>query len=186
VVPLHPVLRRPLLLAMATAIGVDQASKLALLAASPTVVQPHAGDSVVTSWLGGFIGVDAGSNSGLALGHAPGAAPVAAAVSLLVLGVFIADLAVAGDVLPTRMNMALGAALGGALANLVDRIRLGYVIDFLFVRLPVIERYIFNPADVALVGGLVALVLIGPGPWRHYWRALRAERGMQGGATEVD
>lgn len=53
---------------MATAIGVDQASKLVLLAASPTVIQPHAGDSVVTSWLGGFIGVDAGSNSGLALG----------------------------------------------------------------------------------------------------------------------
>lgn len=181
---LHPVLRRPLILAMAAAVVVDQGAKLALLAISPDVVQSGDADRVVASWLGGTAGIDAGSNTGLALGHAPGTALVAAVVTLLVLGVFVVDLAVAGDVLPTRVNIALGLALGGALANLVDRARLGYVIDFLFVRFPVIEDYIFNPADVALMAGLIGLLIAGPRPWIYYWRALRAERRMVAAADE--
>jgi len=49
--------------------------------------------------------------------------------------------------------------LGGALGNLVDRIRLGYVIDFL--RLHVQQIFFwpaFNVADAALTVGLFALV----------------------------
>lgn len=50
----------------------------------------------------------------------------------------------------------LGLALGGALGNLVDRIRLGYVIDFLdFQFWPV-----FNLADIAIVCG-VGLIILG-------------------------
>lgn len=52
-----------------------------------------------------------------------------------------------------RIGLAL--ALGGALGNLVDRIRLGYVIDYLdFQVWPV-----FNVADIAIVVG-VGLIII--------------------------
>ncbi len=49
---------------------------------------------------------------------------------------------------------ALGLQLGGALGNLLDRFRHGYVVDFLDVgRWP-----IFNFADSAIITGIVALV----------------------------
>ncbi len=57
---------------------------------------------------------------------------------------------------PKVFQIGLGLGLGGALGNLVDRIRLGYVIDFLdFQFWPV-----FNLADVAIVVG-VGLVILG-------------------------
>lgn len=49
---------------------------------------------------------------------------------------------------------ALGLQLGGALGNLVDRFRHGYVVDFLDVG----PWPIFNIADSAIITGIVALV----------------------------
>jgi signal peptidase II len=46
--------------------------------------------------------------------------------------------------------VGLGAALGGALGNLYDRIRHGAILDFLHVGV----GGVFNPADVSLVLGL--------------------------------
>lgn len=57
---------------------------------------------------------------------------------------------------PKVFQVGLGMALGGALGNLVDRIRLGYVVDFLdFHFWPV-----FNLADIAIVSG-VSLIILG-------------------------
>lgn len=53
------------------------------------------------------------------------------------------------------VTAALGLILGGALGNLVDRVRFGYVIDFLDLRVwPV-----FNVADSAITVGAAILVL---------------------------
>ena len=50
----------------------------------------------------------------------------------------------------TATRLALGAALGGATSNLADVLRRGVVVDFIDLRIwPV-----FNPADVAIVGGV--------------------------------
>lgn len=49
------------------------------------------------------------------------------------------------------MGAALAVLLGGAAGNLIDRLSLGYVIDFIelsFIRFP-----IFNLADIAIVSG---------------------------------
>ena len=50
--------------------------------------------------------------------------------------------------------------LGGALGNLVDRIRLGEVVDFLDVHLPGGYTWpTFNVADSAIVVGVIMLLL---------------------------
>lgn len=52
------------------------------------------------------------------------------------------------------LNLALGLQLGGAFGNLLDRVRLGYVVDFVDVAIwPV-----FNFADSAIVIGVSILV----------------------------
>jgi len=56
---------------------------------------------------------------------------------------------------PPRYRLGLGLLLGGALGNLIDRVRFGAVIDF--VDVPWWPT--FNLADAAIVAG-VALVLL--------------------------
>jgi signal peptidase II len=54
------------------------------------------------------------------------------------------------------LRVALGLQLGGALGNLLDRLRLGHVTDFLdFGPWPV-----FNVADAAIVAGVVVLGIL--------------------------
>ncbi len=54
---------------------------------------------------------------------------------------------------------ALGLILGGALGNLIDRIRLGMVIDFLDFHLGSHHWPAFNLADVAISVGAVLLIV---------------------------
>ena len=57
---------------------------------------------------------------------------------------------------PTVLQLGLALALGGAGGNLIDRVRLGYVVDFFdFHVWPV-----FNIADMAIVAG-VGLIILG-------------------------
>lgn len=51
---------------------------------------------------------------------------------------------------------ALGLVVGGALGNLIDRLRYGQVVDFLDFRI----WPIFNVADVAIVVGMALLVIV--------------------------
>lgn len=53
------------------------------------------------------------------------------------------------------MRIAFGLQLGGALGNLADRLRLGYVVDFIDLR----WWPVFNLADSAIVVG-VAMVIV--------------------------
>ena len=64
----------------------------------------------------------------------------------------------------TRWGVSL--ALAGALGNLIDRIRIGHVIDFIDITIwPV-----FNVADMAIVGGVVLL----------FWEVLLDGRRVKG------
>jgi signal peptidase II len=53
--------------------------------------------------------------------------------------------------------VALGLMLGGAIGNLIDRIRLGHVIDFIDVGVATKRWYTSNLADVSLVLGVILL-----------------------------
>lgn len=54
---------------------------------------------------------------------------------------------------------AMTSVLGGALGNFVDRVRYGYVIDFIDMDLSFIHWPTYNVADIAIVVGVVLLVL---------------------------
>ena len=55
--------------------------------------------------------------------------------------------------------VALGLVLGGALGNIVDRARFGYVVDFLDLHFGAFRPFmIFNVADAAITCGVVLLL----------------------------
>ena len=55
--------------------------------------------------------------------------------------------------------IALGAIAGGAISNVIDRLRFGAVVDFIHAHVGVWSWYVFNVADAAIVCGVAALVL---------------------------
>lgn len=57
-------------------------------------------------------------------------------------------------------QLALSLILGGALGNIVDRVRFGYVLDFLDLHFGAWKPfYVFNVADAAISIGVVILLL---------------------------
>ncbi len=55
--------------------------------------------------------------------------------------------------------LALGAVIGGAFGNVVDRLRFGAVVDFVDTHAWGWHWYVFNVADAAIVCGVGALLL---------------------------
>ena len=54
--------------------------------------------------------------------------------------------------------VALGLVLGGALGNIVDRVRFGYVVDFLHFFWGEHSFWVFNVADAAISTGVLLLL----------------------------
>lgn len=57
------------------------------------------------------------------------------------------------------LTVVFGMLLGGALGNLVDRVRLGYVVDFIDVGIGSVRWWAFNIADSSFVVGIIILAL---------------------------
>jgi signal peptidase II len=62
--------------------------------------------------------------------------------------------------------IALGAIGGGAIGNVIDRLRFGAVVDFIDAHLGEWHWYVFNLADAAIVCGVIALVVDSQWPRR--------------------
>lgn len=54
--------------------------------------------------------------------------------------------------------LALGAVIGGAVGNVIDRLRFGAVVDFLRAHAWGWDWYVFNIADAGIVCGVIALL----------------------------
>lgn len=54
-------------------------------------------------------------------------------------------------------RLALALLLGGGIGNMIDRIRLGYVVDF--IDFEFVKFYVFNTADAAVCVGCGLLIL---------------------------
>ena len=75
-------------------------------------------------------------------------APIFAVLSIGVMGLIVWYESRAGGSL--LVTVALGLLLGGALGNLTDRLRLGYVLDFMDLGIGGWRWYTFNVADAAI------------------------------------
>lgn len=56
------------------------------------------------------------------------------------------------------LSIALGLLLGGALGNMTDRLRLGFVVDFVDIGIGDFRWYTFNVADAAISTSIVMLI----------------------------
>lgn len=58
------------------------------------------------------------------------------------------------------LTLTLGLLLGGAIGNLLDRLRFGYVVDWVDAGIGGLRWYTFNVADAAISGALLLLILL--------------------------
>ena len=93
-------------------------------------------------------------NSGIAFGLFSSATSIVIVLTALAVGWMLAFFARSGARHPV-LPVALGLVIGGSLSNLIDRVRLGHVTDFLDLRFwPA-----FNLADSFIVVGVGILLL---------------------------
>jgi len=101
-------------------------------------------------------------NNGALFGLFGSSATVFGIGSLVVLGLIIWYHARAPRSL--LLSIALGLLLGGALGNLVDRLRLGYVVDFVDMGISTLRFFTFNVGDSAISTAILLLLFIAVRP----------------------
>ncbi|HEX5465147.1 MAG TPA: signal peptidase II [Candidatus Limnocylindrales bacterium] len=122
---------------------------------------PLPGYAAPTPVLGDLVRIAKSYNDGGIFGLFGSSAPILALASLAVIGFIVAYEVRVARSGPWLLSIALGLLLGGALGNLADRLRLGYVVDFVDVGLGGLRFYTFNVADSAISVAIVALLVIG-------------------------
>lgn len=151
--------RAAYLLAALGVVVLDQLTKLAVLRGIPL----HHQINVIP----GFFDLTHVQNTGAAFGlFASAALPLKALLlNLVALGVFVAVLvyALRTPVEHVRLQAALALVLGGAVGNLIDRVRTGSVTDFLLFYVGNHQWPSFNVADSAISVGVFLLA------W-DFWR----------------
>jgi signal peptidase II len=134
----------------------DQLTKAWILAnLAPGQVVPLAGD-----WLRLIMS----RNNGALFGLFASSATLFGIGSLAVLGLIVWYHGHAARSL--LLSVALGLLLGGAAGNLIDRLRLGYVVDFIDMGIGTLRFFTYNVGDSAITGAILLLLLIAirPGP----------------------
>lgn len=130
----------------ALAFAADQISK--------ALVETNLRNGNTIELLGGLVRLDYTRNTGAAFSLLQTGGWLFAIVAVAVSAGILLYLRRAGDT-SLGVVIALGLILGGALGNLADRIRLGYVVDFIDLR----WWPVFNVADSAIVFGVASLII---------------------------
>jgi signal peptidase II len=142
--------RWPLFLALAgTIVVVDQVAKALVTGA----LAPGQSVDVV----GDLVRIVFGQNSGALFGLFKDNAAMFGVVSLVVVGLIVAYHARAAA--SPYLTLTLGLLLGGAVGNMIDRLRLGFVVDFVDVGVGPTRFYTFNIADSAISVAILLLFL---------------------------
>ncbi|MBA3800818.1 MAG: signal peptidase II [Geodermatophilaceae bacterium] len=151
-----------------TVLGGDQLSKLAATSLAPS------GSSDTPTWSAGILSIVPVGTGGVIgdIGvERPDLVPALAVLALMLL-LALSRRLTAGSTLGAAL------ALAGATGNLIDRVRVGYVIDFLAVDLGP-AQVILNLADVALFIGLPLLVLAARSADGHASSRIGHPKGLQ-------
>lgn len=139
--------------AVLVVLAADQASKWWVL---NVLHLPEAGQIVVLPVLDFTFVANRGVTFGLLNGFGSWSYLALAAVALGVVAALVVWLRRAESRL---VAIALGAIVGGAISNVIDRLRYGAVVDFIQAHIGTWSWYVFNLADAAIVCGVAALVL---------------------------
>jgi signal peptidase II len=125
--------------------------------------------NVPSSIVGDWVRIDFIHNAGGLFGIFQNTAPIFALVSIGVVAVLIA-LEIGSGWRSWLVTVTLALLLGGAIGNFIDRITLGYVVDFVDIGIGTWRFYIFNVADSAVsISILLMLALWFVAP-RLEWR----------------
>jgi signal peptidase II len=142
--------RWPLFFGLAVAIvAVDQATKALVTGA----LQPGESRPVIDD----LVRIVFSQNSGALFGLFKDNAAMFGVVSLGVIALIVTYHSRTGG--STYMTLTLGLLLGGAVGNMLDRLRLGYVVDFVDGGLGSVRWYTFNVADAAISLAILLLLL---------------------------
>jgi signal peptidase II len=160
----------------AIVVVVDQASK-ALVTAS---LAP--GQSIPV--IGDLVRIVFGQNSGALFGLFKDNALMFGVVSIAVIGVIVVYHA--RSAVSPYLTVTLGLLLGGAIGNMLDRLRLGYVVDFVDAGLGTARFYTFNVADSAISLSVLLLLLAAVRPGLIDPRAAGARVARAAGGTTRD
>jgi signal peptidase II len=150
---------------------VDQATKAAVTSA----LRPGESRPIVDD----LLRIVFSQNSGALFGLFKDNAVVFGVVSLAVIALIIGYHSRTGG--STYMTVTLGLLLGGAVGNMLDRLRLGYVVDFVDGGIGSFRWYTFNVADAAISVAILLLFLTAIRPSLAEPRGARAAaRGDSG------
>jgi signal peptidase II len=108
-------------------------------------------------------------NSGALFGLLPQSAMIFAVVSIGVVGLIVVYHRKAGRGIVTTVALAL--LLGGAVGNLIDRLRYGSVVDFVDMGIGQWRFYTYNVADAAITTAIVLLIAMAVFPRIGEWGA---------------
>ena len=132
----------------AVVVAMDQATKL--------VASERLGPGASVSVLGDFIRLTLVHNTGAAFGLFPGSRVPFIVVSVLAIAVVL-HLFFRETYRSVMNRILLGCILGGAIGNLIDRVRLGWVVDFIDIGFGTARWPVFNVADSAVTIGVILL-----------------------------
>jgi signal peptidase II len=108
--------------------------------------------------VGEFVRLVHGQNTGALFGMFRDQAVLFGLVSLGVIALIIWYHGASGR--NTLLSVALGLLLGGAIGNMLDRLRRGYVVDFVDLGIGDLRWYTFNVADAAISGAILLFIAI--------------------------
>lgn len=132
------------------------------------------------SILGNFLWIEPKFNDGIAFSMFEGKSYIFAIIGLVAC-VGIAWLIISKSIFDTKLaKLGLGLVMGGTLGNVLDRLTLGGVRDFLSLRF--IHFPVFNVADLAIVVGviLICIFVIVVGNKKGKEKSEKTEQDTQG------
>jgi signal peptidase II len=153
-------------------VAIDQLSKAWLVGLLPP------GDRMEV--VGDLVRIVHGQNDGAIFGLFRDQALLFGIVSVGVIGLIVWYHAVSAR--NTVLSIALGLLLGGAIGNMIDRFRLGYVTDWIDIGLGDTRFYTFNVADSAVSVAVLLLLILAFWPSRESTKA--TNEATEPGVTE--
>lgn len=143
----------PLLIIVPIAIAVDQVAKIWV------INNVYLYESLrIAEFVEPYLQITRTTNTGFAFGLASGGNLIILNLSVVITAALV------WMYYQTHMNerlqrIALALVIGGAIGNIIDRIRLGHVVDFVHVQIPDLINNVSNFADHFVVIGVIILII---------------------------